>query len=263
MPREKRSTEYEQFSTVKRFDSVFSERLSELVKRKKKVVGKEKLCTDLSVSKRVVELWEARQSRPDIDRLSSLADYFGVTVDYLVGRDISPDAPTLEAAYIQKHFGLTPKAQKALEDALELRAISKRHEAELESDLQKKEWFIRESTVLFQPWDIVLVINFLLEDGVPADIEHQVDTRTYHQAVLDLLVAYLNCNPCSHLQIDMKGRIEEYKPTTINGEGRHNPNIIRLSRSTIRNIILDELLLSIKEREQRLEEWGVVQNVKK
>lgn len=57
-----------------------------LVKEKKKQIGKEKLSNDLNVSKRVIELWESRQSRPDVDRLPHLASYFGVTVDFLVGR---------------------------------------------------------------------------------------------------------------------------------------------------------------------------------
>lgn len=115
MPREKRSVEYEKYSTVKKFESVFSERLSKLIKAKIKDKGKDKVSKRLGVSNRVIELWAAQQSRPDIDRLPMLADYLGVTVDYLVGRSNTPDAPTLESAALIEKYGLIVDTQDTIE----------------------------------------------------------------------------------------------------------------------------------------------------
>lgn len=115
MPRKKTSTEYEKYSTVKVFNTVFAERLSALIKQKKDKICKERLCLDLGVTKRTIELWEARQSRPDIDRLAELADYFSVTVDYLVGRSEFP-APTLEMEFFSKLTGLSIESQKILSE---------------------------------------------------------------------------------------------------------------------------------------------------
>ena len=105
MPRPKVGN-IDEFSSVKRIDSLFSERLSTLIKQKRKDVSKAKICEDLNITKRTLELWEIRQSRPDIDRLCTLADYFGVTVDYLVGRS-DTKAPTLDEAAILEKYGLS------------------------------------------------------------------------------------------------------------------------------------------------------------
>ena len=148
MPRKKTSTEYEKFSTVKVFDTVFANRLSALVKQKKESIGKERLCLDLDVTKRTIELWEARQSRPDIDRLSELADYFDVSVDYLVGRAETP-APTLEDAKIYDEFGLSPRTLGNLEKLKKLQGKldkSELHEnSEIIDYLLSHPWFTWET----------------------------------------------------------------------------------------------------------------------
>lgn len=114
MPREKHSTQEEKYTTIKKFDTVFADRLSGLVMARKKEIGTEQLAKDLKVSKRVIELWAGKQSRPDIERLASIADYFGVTVDYLVGRS-EHDTPTLEMAAVCEKYGLSKQALQFLE----------------------------------------------------------------------------------------------------------------------------------------------------
>ena len=44
------------------------------------------LATKLSVSKQAVSNWENNNIQPSIDMLIKIADYFGVTTDYLLGR---------------------------------------------------------------------------------------------------------------------------------------------------------------------------------
>lgn len=59
-------------------------RLKEL--RKTYGVSQEKLSKELSVSRSTVAMWESEKSQPDNNTLQKLADYFNVSVDYLLGR---------------------------------------------------------------------------------------------------------------------------------------------------------------------------------
>ena len=49
--------------------------------------------------------WERGQREPDIENLIKLADYYNVTLDYLVGREFSNDVGYLTAE--QREFVLT------------------------------------------------------------------------------------------------------------------------------------------------------------
>lgn len=59
-------------------------RLKEL--RKTYGVSQEKLSKEISVSRSTVAMWESEKSQPDNNTLQKLADYFNVSVDYLLGR---------------------------------------------------------------------------------------------------------------------------------------------------------------------------------
>ena len=61
----------------------FAERLKEL--RTEKGIGQEKLAADLGVGNGTISLWENGLREPKMSNLILLAQYFGVTVDYLVG----------------------------------------------------------------------------------------------------------------------------------------------------------------------------------
>lgn len=63
---------------------IFAERLLEL--RKEKGVSQAKLAKELSVSYAVVCYWETDRSEPTAPNLVKLADYFNVSIDYLLGR---------------------------------------------------------------------------------------------------------------------------------------------------------------------------------
>lgn len=64
--------------------------------RKDKNMSQQKLADLLGVSRSTVAMWEVSSNEPDHETLSRLADLFGVTVDYLLGRtdDPSPAAPS-------------------------------------------------------------------------------------------------------------------------------------------------------------------------
>ena len=63
---------------------VFAERFLEL--RKEKGVSQATLAKALDVSFSVVCYWETDRSEPTAPNLVKIADFFDVTVDYLLGR---------------------------------------------------------------------------------------------------------------------------------------------------------------------------------
>ena len=63
---------------------IFAERLLEL--RKEKGISQAALAKALDVSYAVVCYWETDRSEPTAPNLVKLADFFEVTVDYLLGR---------------------------------------------------------------------------------------------------------------------------------------------------------------------------------
>ena len=63
---------------------IFSERLKIL--RQTKEVTMVDVARALALSKQSVHQWETRKTIPDADKLVALADYFDVSIDYLVGR---------------------------------------------------------------------------------------------------------------------------------------------------------------------------------
>ena len=63
---------------------IFAERLKEL--RAEKGISQEKLAKELQLSKAIICYWETDQSEPTAPNIVKVADRFGVTADYLLGR---------------------------------------------------------------------------------------------------------------------------------------------------------------------------------
>ena len=61
----------------------FGERLREL--RKEKNIGQIELSKHLKVGKSIISLWETNQCEPTLSKLIAIAEFFGVTIDYLAG----------------------------------------------------------------------------------------------------------------------------------------------------------------------------------
>ncbi len=70
-------------------------RIAEL--RKEKNMTQEQLAVQLNVSNQAVSKWEASQCCPDVTLLPQLADIFGVTLDYLFGREAAQLPQVIEA----------------------------------------------------------------------------------------------------------------------------------------------------------------------
>lgn len=63
----------------------FSLRLKEL--REKKHLSQKQLAIELGVGVGSVGMWESSERIPPAKRLQTIANYFGVSVDYLLGRE--------------------------------------------------------------------------------------------------------------------------------------------------------------------------------
>ena len=64
----------------------FGERLRDL--RQEQNIGQVELATKIGVSKGIISLWEQGKREPTLSSLVAIADYFNVTIDYLIGREI-------------------------------------------------------------------------------------------------------------------------------------------------------------------------------
>ena len=71
--------------------ATFEERLTKL--RTKAGVSQQAIGDALNVSRWAVHNYEAGKNRPDFDGLIALADYFDVSLDYLVGRSDRREPP--------------------------------------------------------------------------------------------------------------------------------------------------------------------------
>lgn len=63
--------------------NVFGERLKEL--RRDRKIGQVELSKYLGLSKGIISLWENGLREPSMSSLISLAQFFNVSIDYLVG----------------------------------------------------------------------------------------------------------------------------------------------------------------------------------
>ncbi len=64
--------------------------------RKKKGLTQEQIAEALNISYQAVSKWETAASLPDVSMLTIIADYFGVSIDYLLGHDLGKQAKEID-----------------------------------------------------------------------------------------------------------------------------------------------------------------------
>lgn len=89
--------------------NTFQERLKEL--RIDKNINMDKFSKDIGYSKTIVYYWETGQRKPNSTALTILANYFNVTVDYLIGND---DAAVPHSANVAAMPGTLSDDEKEL-----------------------------------------------------------------------------------------------------------------------------------------------------
>lgn len=90
-------------------------RLKEL--REQKGVKQSDLAKYLNVANNTISTWENNQREPDLETLIKIAQYFGVSVDCLIGNDRTIFPPPLtknESKFLSVFRQLPDKAQSAL-----------------------------------------------------------------------------------------------------------------------------------------------------
>ena len=80
----------------------FQERLNQL--RRERGLSQEDLAEVVGVTRQAVQKWESGASRPDMDNLTALAEYFDVTLDYLVMGRESPSASQAQGQTIINNY---------------------------------------------------------------------------------------------------------------------------------------------------------------
>ena len=63
----------------------FGERLKEL--RQERNLSQVQLAKEVDVGKSIISLWEKNECEPTLSKLIALSEYFGVTIDYLAGKE--------------------------------------------------------------------------------------------------------------------------------------------------------------------------------
>lgn len=65
---------------------ILAQRLSQL--REEAKIPRQKAADDLGVTRAALEFYEKGKRTPDVGMIVRLAEYYGVTVDYLLGMDV-------------------------------------------------------------------------------------------------------------------------------------------------------------------------------
>lgn len=80
---------------------MFQERLYTL--RKERGLSQEELANEVGVSRQAVQKWESGAAQPSLDKLTALAKYFGVTLDWLVNGE-EAQGGTHEVPVVVNHY---------------------------------------------------------------------------------------------------------------------------------------------------------------
>lgn len=103
--------------------------------RLEKKLSQDKIAEDLEISQPLIAKWESHQSTPSPEMLDYIADYFNVSVDYLIGRskyrNLEADNSELDNVLFSKAKDLTDDEKKTIISVIN--AIKK----DIDKDLDK------------------------------------------------------------------------------------------------------------------------------
>ena len=93
---------------------MFGERLKGL--RKSKKISQEKLGKILGVTSTAIYSWEINRTQPPFEKLIELANFFGVSMDYLLGITDEKISKIKELNRVEREAGLIKDEDMTLED---------------------------------------------------------------------------------------------------------------------------------------------------
>ena len=145
---------------------MFAKRISEL--RKQRGITQVRFAEAFGISKGTIGMWETGKREPSTDTLKKIADYFDVTVDYLLGRDSAPqpaanDKNDIKRSEVEKMFGEMVFSDKVMREYLPERTYKMLKESiDLNKDLTQqvadvianamKTWAIEKGATHFTHW---------------------------------------------------------------------------------------------------------------
>ena len=89
---------------------MFGDKLREI--RLARNVSQKQLADVLYISQQAIAKWESNRSSPNPEMINKLADYFGVSVDYLLGREEIKKSPEGDTLFSQHPEIFRPKMRK-------------------------------------------------------------------------------------------------------------------------------------------------------
>ena len=76
--------------------------------RLEKNLNQEQLAEQLHVTRQAVSNWETGKTQPDIETLTQIAEFFGVSVEYLIyGKEIKEESETIKRTWFWKNTQLS------------------------------------------------------------------------------------------------------------------------------------------------------------
>ena len=145
--------------------ATFAENITAL--RKKQNKKRQEVADDLGISRSSLEYYEKNKRKPDIEVLTKIADYYGVSADYLLGRT-NAKTTDKDLRFICEYTGLSENA---------ITTLSELHDPV--------------NVLNVVPAEIVPLIDFLINDmGVRLTDE---GCAYRHGAILPRLSDYLRC----------------------------------------------------------------------
>lgn len=97
---------------------MFYNKFLELVKREKRT--KKYVLDELGIPKGTCDQWRQRGSTPNAETVQKIADYFGVSVAYLLGKEDKEEAATENAGAIPNFEKLTDANKEKVREYVEL-----------------------------------------------------------------------------------------------------------------------------------------------
>lgn len=97
---------------------MFYNRLAALIKRRGKT--QKYVLEQLGISKSTFDGWRQRGSTPNAETVQKIADYFGVSVAYLLGKEEKEEAATESAGAIPNFEKLTDANKEKVREYVEL-----------------------------------------------------------------------------------------------------------------------------------------------
>lgn len=91
--------------------ATFAENITAL--RKKQNKKRQEVADDLGISRSSLEYYEKNKRKPDIDVLTKIADYYGVSADYLIGRT-NAETTDKDLRFICDYTGINETALEVL-----------------------------------------------------------------------------------------------------------------------------------------------------